>query len=184
MVGIGRELISIKNDLVDHGQFCSLVETEIGISIRTAQGYMAIARLAGKSEMISLLSASTARILAAKSAPPNIVEHVITEAANGRILGEPAVKKLLCEDKETKRAKQWEAEAPARRAKAQRVREKAAAERAIWQVEHEQKRKKDQTLARSVINKFSSVDALFLAVTLTYDVLDEFIKLVKEGGTE
>jgi Protein of unknown function (DUF3102) len=97
MIEIGRDLMLIK-DRLDHGQFTSWVEVEIGISIRTAQGYMRFAMLAeGKSETVALLPPSTARMLASKSAPPEIVEQVITQAAAGNIVPDRVVKDLISE---------------------------------------------------------------------------------------
>src|SRR5882757_1784411 len=103
MIEIGGDLLTIKGRL-EHGQFTKWIEREIGISIRTAQGFMAAAKLAeGKCETVALLPPSTVRILAAKSTPPGIVEEVIARVGSGNIVTDAAVKELLAADKITRR---------------------------------------------------------------------------------
>jgi hypothetical protein len=68
IIEIGRNLLAAKQH-IEHGQFIDWVESEIGIADRTAQSYMAIARLAErKSATVALLPPTTAHRLAAKSA--------------------------------------------------------------------------------------------------------------------
>src|SRR5580704_19487582 len=56
LIDIGRDLLAAKKQLIDHGEFIGWVEIEVGISRRTAQAYMAVARLAeAKGAAIALL---------------------------------------------------------------------------------------------------------------------------------
>ena len=183
MIEIGRDLMSVKNKL-KHGQFTSWVEAEIGISVRTAQGYMRLAILAeGKSATVSLLPSSTARMLAAKAAPPDIVEHVITKAAAGTIVPDRVVKRLISDRHAEQRYDALEAklaEKKARRPKAAREREER--ERQEYLAERERKRAETIVRAQAVIDRFPAEDVQFLAETLTWDIFEEFRRLVTEGG--
>jgi hypothetical protein len=132
---------------------------------------------------VSLLPPSTVRMLAAKATPPEIVESVLAHAASGNILSESAVKGMISDDRDTKRRAKREAEAVARRAKAKRVKTKRAAEKEIWRAEQEQRRLEVQAQAQSILDRFSPEDACFLADTLTYAVVDEFTRLVREDDT-
>jgi hypothetical protein len=103
IVVIGRDLIAVKECLA-HGQFESWIERELGVGIRAAQNYMSVAKFTeGKSEQIALLPHSTLRILAAKSAPPAIVEHVIARAASGDVVPDATVAAMIRTDKMEKK---------------------------------------------------------------------------------
>jgi Protein of unknown function (DUF3102) len=182
MIEVGRDLRLIKDQL-EHGQFTAWVEQEIGISIRTAQTYMQMARLAeGKNETVSLLPPSTVRILAAKSASPEVIQQVMSRVDSGDIVPESAVKEMISDDREIKRNAKREAERAALNARRPRaVRERRDKERLEWQAKVEQERAKNCTQARSIIDRLSPEDVRFLAETLTYEVVVEFLRLV-EGG--
>ena len=56
LIDIGRDLLAAKKHLIDHGDFVKWVEAEVGIARRTAQAYMAIAKLADdKGAAVALL---------------------------------------------------------------------------------------------------------------------------------
>jgi hypothetical protein len=170
MIGIGRDLIAVKNRL-EHGQFTTWVEAEIGISIRTAQGYIRFAVLAeGKSEIVSLFSPPTVRLLAAKSTSPAIVEQVITRAKSGNVVPEDIVKAMIHEDKFQKRetARQLRKNSRRRNTKARE------AQKANWQAEQERERAARRAAAQSVIDRFSAEDIKFLVDTLDWGVIDQF----------
>jgi hypothetical protein len=184
MIEIGGDLLAIKERL-EHGQFVDWIERELGIGIRSAQGYIAIAKLAkGKSETVSLLPPSTARILAAKSTPPTIVEQIIVRAGAGDLVADVAVKTMIADNKAMWRQAKSAADAAKRKSKEGR----AARERKA--VVEENRRLADQARARagcramaqSIIDRFSCEDVAFLANTLTWDILDEFKRLVAEVG--
>jgi DUF3102 family protein len=182
MIEVGRDLLVIK-DRLEHGQFTGWVQHEIGIGNRTAQTYMQMARLAeGKNETISLLPPSTVRMLAAKSTSPEIIEQVMSRADSGDIVPESAVKEMISDDREVKRNAKREAERATLNARRPRaVREGRERERLEWQAKAEQERAKNCTQAQSIVDRFSPEDVRFLAETLTYEVVVEFLRLV-EGG--
>ena len=184
MIKIGDVLQFAKGQLLEHGQFTDWIKFELPISVRTAQRYIAIAKLAlGKNDTVSRLPPATVRMLAKKSTPPEIVAEVISQADVGNILSESAVEAMLSDVRETKRHAKRKAEAAERREKAKRVKTKRAAEKEIWRAEQEQRRLEVQAQAQSILDKFSPEDACFLADTLTYAVVDEFTRLVREGDT-
>ena len=79
-VAIGERLIAVKR-LLEHGQFGDWCVTEFGMSTRTAQNLMNIARtFDGKSAEISLLSDSSLALLAAPSTPEPARQQAIDEA--------------------------------------------------------------------------------------------------------
>ncbi len=79
-VAIGERLIAVKR-LLEHGQFGDWCVTEFGMSQRTAQNLMNIARtFDGKSAEISLLSDSSLALLAAPSTPEPARQQAIDEA--------------------------------------------------------------------------------------------------------
>jgi hypothetical protein len=183
MIEVGQDLVAIK-DRLNHGQFTSWVEAEIGISIRTAQGYMRFAMLAeGKSETVALLPPSTARMLASKSTPPEIVQQVIAKAATGNIVPDRVVRDLISERQfELRRAAAAarQIERKARRPKS--VREREERERQAYRAERERERAETTARAQAIIDRFSPEDVRFIADTLTWETLDEFRRLVAEGG--
>jgi hypothetical protein len=96
LIDIGRDLLAAKKNLVDHGAFIKWVESEVGIVRRTAQAYMALAKLADdKGAAIALLPPTTAHRLAAKSAPPEIVSEVVAKALSGELLPDRTVAEML-----------------------------------------------------------------------------------------
>ncbi len=98
LIDIGRDLLAAKKQLVDHGEFIGWVEIEVGISRRTAQAYMAVARLAeAKGAAIALLPPTTVHRLAARSAPPEVVSEVIAKAESGDVLPDRTVSEMILE---------------------------------------------------------------------------------------
>ena len=179
MIEIGRDLIAIKAQL-GHGQFTDWVEREIGVTVRTVQGYMAIAKLNGKNETISLLPPSTARMLAAKSVAPEIVQQVITRANSGDIVPEATVKGMIEEDRQAKWIAKREAKVAARRGG--RKAKNRQADRVAYLAERERENQGNRAKAQSIIDRFTQDDIKFLADALTWDVFDQFRSLIEEGG--
>jgi hypothetical protein len=96
LIDIGRDLLAAKKNLLDHGAFIKWVETEVGIVRRTAQAYMALAKLADNNgAAIALLPPTTAHRVAAKSAPPEIVSEVVAKAATGAVLPDRTVAEMI-----------------------------------------------------------------------------------------
>jgi hypothetical protein len=100
LIDIGRDLVAAKKHLLDHGDFIKWVEAEVGIARRTAQAYMAIAKLADdKGEAIALFPPTTVHRLASKSAPPEIVSEVVAKAQSGDVLPDRMVSEMILEAK-------------------------------------------------------------------------------------
>jgi hypothetical protein len=96
LIDIGRDLLSAKKNLVDHGAFIKWVESEVGIVRRTAQAYMALAKLADDNgAAIALFPPTTAHRLAAKSVPPKIVSEVVGKALSGEVLPDRIVAEMI-----------------------------------------------------------------------------------------
>jgi len=100
LIDIGRDLLAAKKHLIDHGDFIRWVEAEVGIARRTAQAYMAIAKLADdKGAAVALLPPTTVHRLASKSAPPEVVSEVIAKAQSGDVLPDRTVSEMILEAK-------------------------------------------------------------------------------------
>jgi hypothetical protein len=97
LIDIGRDLLAAKKNLLDHGDFIKWVESEVGIVRRTAQAYMALAKLADDNgAAIALLPPTTAHRLAAKSVPPpEIVSEVVSKALSGEVLADRTVAEMI-----------------------------------------------------------------------------------------
>ena len=91
IIEIGRDLANVKK-LLSHGEFQEWIQTELGISPRTAQNFMNVTnRLGGKSEMISLLPPTVVYALAAPSTPDDVRAHVLELAEKGGPITEQMV---------------------------------------------------------------------------------------------
>jgi hypothetical protein len=96
LIDIGRDLLAAKKHLIDHGDFIRWVEAEVGIARRTAQAYMAIAKLADdKGAAVALLPPTTVHRLASKSAPPEVVSEVVAKAQSGDVLPDRTVSEMI-----------------------------------------------------------------------------------------
>jgi DUF3102 family protein len=100
LIDIGRDLLAAKKHLIDHGDFIRWVEAEVGIARRTAQAYMAIAKLADdKGAAVALLPPTTVHRLASRSAPPEVVSEVVAKARSGDVLPDRTVSEMILEAK-------------------------------------------------------------------------------------
>src|SRR5258708_4658170 len=87
IVAIGCELIAVKKTL-EHGQFVQWVETEFGFSLRSAQNYMRICRLARKCEIVAHLPPSMAYRITRKRIPRELLNRMSARASgDGEISG-------------------------------------------------------------------------------------------------
>ena len=81
IIAAGLDLIAVKDSL-PHGQFTAWVESEVGISERTAQNFMNTARrFEGKTATVALLAPAVLYAIAAPSTPDDVVDQVV--ASNG-----------------------------------------------------------------------------------------------------
>jgi hypothetical protein len=108
ILAIGVDLIAAKQRL-DHGQFSAWVEAECGFAVRSAERYIAAAKLAeGKNDTVSLLPPATVYALAAKSTPPEVIEAVISRVEAGEVLSNTVVKEMIDAGKPEQRPEQRE----------------------------------------------------------------------------
>ena len=99
-LAIGERLIAVKR-LLQHGQFSDWCDQEFGMSQRTAQNLMNIARtFDGKSAEISFLTDSVLALLAAPSTPEPARQQAIDEAqATGKSPSVQRTKDIIAEHK-------------------------------------------------------------------------------------
>lgn len=182
MIKIGVNLLAVKAQL-EHGLFSQWVEREIGICLRTAQVYMSLARLAeGKSETVARFPPSTARMLASKSAPQQVIEQVMVRAGAGDLVPEIAVKRMIAEAKAERRLAKRKADLAERNSKAGRAAKaaKANSDEARRLAEHARELAERQAIAQAIIDRFSLEDVAFLVEVMTWPVFVELRRLVTE----
>jgi hypothetical protein len=99
IIAIGQELIEAKK-LVKHGVFEAWCDEQVGISSKTAQRAMGVARMfAGKNVNLSFWCLDTAYALAARSTPANVRDDVFARCASGEHLSGKVVSALIAEGK-------------------------------------------------------------------------------------
>jgi hypothetical protein len=94
IIAIGEALRDAKKRL-EHGNFGDWVRDECGFTIRTAQTYMRIHKLADKSEKVSLLNPAALRCLARRSTPLGVVNHVLDRLDQNHVLNEAEILGLI-----------------------------------------------------------------------------------------
>jgi hypothetical protein len=95
IIEIGCDLLAVQEQL-EHGQFCKWVEAECGFTVRSADNYMNVARLAADNlETVSILPPAVAYLIAPKKTPVDIREQVLTSAAAGQTIDLKVVKDQL-----------------------------------------------------------------------------------------
>ena len=123
IIEIVRALIGVKQSL-EHGQFGEWVQAECGFGLRTAENYIRASQFAeGKTKCVSFLNPATVYRLAAKSAPPAIVQAVLDRASNGEIIADAEVVAAFEEAKFQKREAERQQKKSTRRAESKKVRE-------------------------------------------------------------
>jgi hypothetical protein len=158
IIGTGRDLLAIKTRM-QHGAFGAWIKAELNITDRSAERYMGAARLADKSDTVSVLPVASVYLLAAPSAPAGIVAEVLDAAAAGNVLPLPALKAKIAAAIEAERSaaeaqrmsaieaakspEQIKRERKARESKATRQARKAARE----QAEREKQEREEQDRA-------------------------------------
>jgi Protein of unknown function (DUF3102) len=184
LIEIGNHLLAVKdNHLVEHGQFIDWVESEVGICKRTAQAYMAIARLAEtKSATVALLPPSTAHRLAAISAPVEVIDHVIEQAAGGEIIPDNTVVEMIKEAKWKREQAKRKEQAAYRRSKAGREKKERRHQR--WRQEQEEEKRqrtaKATATAKALIEEFGLGTVTKIAEALDYYVRHAIDKIAAE----
>jgi len=175
LIEVGRNLIAVKQQL-DHGQFMDWVEIEVGIVKRTAQSYMAIARLAdAKGATVALLPPTTAHRLAAISAPVEVVDHVLDRAVNGVIVPDGEVEEMFRNARnQRKQAKKKDRRSRVASASASR---RSAAE--LCRLEREDQRTRSQEeasrIAADLIREIGSTGATRVVALMSSDIADDVL---------
>jgi len=131
MLETGRDLLAAKAQ-VKHGEFTAWVETELGITVRSAQTMMRAAEIAAESENFSLLQPSVALTLAAPAVPAETRKAFTDRAAAGERIPVKAVKAELARLRDEREAAEWQAKLDARSPQAK------AAEKRRWAKEKEE----------------------------------------------
>lgn len=161
IIEIGRHLVAVQDSL-EHGQFTHWVEIECGFTVRTAQNYIRVATLAGKSETVSLLPPTTAYKLASKSAAPEVVKEVLARAESGTIISDSGVKEMLAEAAHQRRQAAREEQEALKRSKSKRKRERLAIEKRQHEEQAQKQAAADKAAAQSIISRIGADGAAFL----------------------
>jgi hypothetical protein len=167
IIAIGDDLRAVKDDL-EHGQFCRWVEHACGFGLRSAQNYMAAAKFAeGKSATVAHFAPATVYKLAAKNAPAEVVNEVISRAEVGEIMPDSRVTEMIADARaEARRAKAEAKLSPAqrkRRASIAASRKQQAGER---ERKEEDRRRKQQRVFKFIVDRLgeAGVEELLLLV--------------------
>jgi hypothetical protein len=180
LIEVGRNLIAVKQQL-DHGQFMDWVEIEVGIVKRTAQSYMAIARLAdAKGATVALLPPTTAHRLAAISAPVEVVDHVLDRAVNGVIVPDGEVEEMFRNARnQRKQAKKKDRRSRVASASAYRRSEAGRRKEELCRLEREDQRKRSQEeasrIAADLIREIGSTGATRVVALMSSDIADDVL---------
>jgi len=94
LIKTGRDLRLVRKKL-KHGQFGAWLRAEFGLTTRTAQRYMRAARLADKSDTVSLLAPTALYALSAETTPKQAREKVIERLNAGETLGKSDIAALI-----------------------------------------------------------------------------------------
>lgn len=168
IIQIGEHLVEVKNKL-QHGQFSDWVQSECRFTLRTAENYIRAAAFAkGKNETVALLPPSVVYKLAAKSAPPAVVEAVLSRMESGAYVDTVSISAALANARHEKREADRKAKQSARRA---RKSKRALAAEEDRRREEERRRKKwqaeIQSRALSLIDEIGEEHARKVAGVLT-----------------
>jgi hypothetical protein len=186
IIDTGQELAAAKQHL-DHGQFAAWVEAEVGIDHRTAQRYMAAARLAdGKNDIVSHLPPTTVHRLASKSAPIEVVNEVISRASAGEIISDRAVADMIAEVKHEKReAERIENQNARRRRMPRRKREEEEKRRQEFEAEKGRGKEASRKAAQILHDRLNRDELAVVmdAIDALYgDIQGELQKLAAAGA--
>jgi len=96
IVNIGKALLEAKRHL-SHGAFQGWVESEVCMSVRTAQAYMRVAHWvsATKNTAIGRLPPTILYILSAPSTPQDFVSNILSRLEAGEIIAPSVIRKEL-----------------------------------------------------------------------------------------
>ena len=146
IIETGRDLRLVKERL-DHGQFVTWINSEFGMSPRSAQRFMGASEWAeDKSDTVSHLPPNTLYTLSAKSTPELIREQVIADLeAGNRVDPREVVERVRMARGDQRLADKHAAEVERRR---RRNRDRKEREKII--AERERKRAEDESAAEAI----------------------------------
>jgi Protein of unknown function (DUF3102) len=118
IITIGRELIAVKKTL-RHGAFAAWVKSECGFSVRSAQNYMRVARLADKNATVAHLPLATSYRLWGRRTTRRMLTAVAELAADGKESTEAEVERLykMFRDSKARRTRRLAQNADIRKSK-------------------------------------------------------------------
>ena len=93
VIAIGRELIAVKKTL-RHGAFGPWVESECGFSLRSAQNYMRVARLADKNATVAHLPLATSYRMTGRRSSRWMLTAASERAADAEEMTEAGIERL------------------------------------------------------------------------------------------
>ena len=138
VLAIGADLLLAKGQL-DHGNFINWLETEFGMSVRSAQRYMAAAKqFAGKSDTVSFFPVSTIHMLAASSTPEKIREQIVSRIEAGDKIDPRQVEEVIRQERSLvrhTRRREKAAVSPSTHRRHEQQRKKQEEEKARWVAE-------------------------------------------------
>jgi hypothetical protein len=161
IIEAGRALKAVKDQIP--GQFCAWVKSECGFSIGTAENYMRAAEFAaGRIATVTILNPRAVYLLAAKSAPPEIVQTVLDRAAKGETIADSEVIAALNEHRCQKREAERQQKAPPYRGPSKKLRDRWEFERLQQEKRQREEDESVQTIALSIIEGLGEENAGFL----------------------
>ncbi len=149
IIETGRDLIAVKSRL-EHGQFGRWLESEFGMTPRTARLFMQAATWAeGKSEIVSVLTPATVYLLSAPSTPEAAQRQVLDDLEAGKPVKHREVREVVEE------VKHQEREAKKNETRAERKQRKAHLE--YLRRKEEEERQRILTAATAVAREVAEI---------------------------
>ena len=171
IIETGRDLLEVKSKL-EHGQFESWLDSEFGMTVRTAQRFMRASEWAqDKNDIVSHLTPTTVYMLSAKSTPKGVHEQVVERLERGLPAESEYVRHVVQEarirESEAKNRKGLREARDARKrreSQPEKIKNRRERQRAIARAEKQHK-KKEQSERESLVINFS-LQAKDLAIML------------------
>ena len=183
IIETGRDLLEVKSKL-EHGQFESWLDSEFGMTVRTAQRFMRASEWAqDKNDIVSHLTPTTVYMLSAKSTPEGVHEQVVERLERGlpadpeyiqHVVQEAKIRER--EAKNRKENRETRAERKQRKAREEQWRRKEKEERRKKEEERQRIETAEKAVAREVadilVKKLSKDE-----VDKVYEALGDWNKL-------
>jgi hypothetical protein len=149
IIETGRDLLSIKN-MVEPRTFGRWLEVEFGMTVRTAQNYMAAAELVAEYETVSHLPTTTLYRLA--SAPDPVRVAMVERLDKGETVSKSDISDAVWQHRHAEAEAQRIARTPPAKLKRERTtKERREREREARRLEYEKAEQEERTAARRAI---------------------------------